>query len=91
LVVCVGWRACPPNVVLRSAWGQKLKTSTRAYVFRFAPENGQCLVQSACLKSANKRLMHCTKTGMKFSTEAEMLVCMNLGDLRRLLEGQVAC
>jgi hypothetical protein len=27
----------------------------------------------------NKRLMHCTKKNMKFSTEAEMLVCMNLG------------
>jgi hypothetical protein len=35
--------------------------------------------------------MHCTKKSVKFSTEAEMLVCMNLGDLRRLLEGQVAC
>ena len=40
---------------------QKLKSSTGAYVFRSAPNNGHLHSRSGCLKSANKRLMHRSK------------------------------
>src|SRR4029077_18845687 len=33
---------------LRSVKGQNRKSSTRAYVFRFAPESGHCATESAC-------------------------------------------
>src|SRR5260370_39892766 len=34
---------------------QKLKSSMRAYVFRFAPKSGHCKMHSACPFRANKR------------------------------------
>ena len=40
---------------LRSASGQTEKNSVRAYVFRFTPELGHCLIQSARVKRVNKR------------------------------------
>src|SRR6202043_1026266 len=41
--------------------GQTEKNSERVYVFRFTPEPGHCSMQSACLKGANRRLIHRSK------------------------------
>jgi hypothetical protein len=41
-----------------SQLGQNRKSSTRANVFRFAPESGHRAMQSACPFRANNRLMH---------------------------------
>src|SRR5713101_5836481 len=43
------------SVWLRTALGQKLKSSMGAYVFRSAPNNGHRATTAACPSCANKR------------------------------------
>src|SRR6476620_3211668 len=40
--------SCLPSHFFMSELGQNRKSSTRAHVFRFAPESGHCATESAC-------------------------------------------
>src|SRR3977135_3899327 len=58
-----------------SASGQKRKSSTRAYVFRFAPNNGHQL-GSPCQQIANRAVVPIPAPG---STDAPIIQCLRYG------------